>query len=812
MTAHEQASDAVERSRRIQFLSRVGLFQVLSPLLLDDVAALLSTRSVSAHEVVVAEGDAGDALYLIDLGTFAVESAGRHVARLGPGEFFGEIALLTRGPRTATVRAETAGQMWVLAANDFHALSASQPGFAEAMQRAGGLRREQLTSQEYDVERINLATLIADRQQLRIGRLPDNDVVLDSRVVSGHHAIVRRFGDALVLEDLGSSNGTYVNGAETRRAELKDGDQIWIADQRLLFDRRHLARITEPKGVRIDAVGLRKEVKGGKNLLQDIHLTILPGEFVTIVGGSGAGKSTLMDALSGVRPATGGEVLYNGEEFYARRALYTHALGYVPQDDIIHRELPLQMTLDYAARLRLPPDTKPAERSAAVGKALAQLGLVEQRDIPVERLSGGQRKRASIGVELLTEPRVFFLDEPTSGLDPAADTAMMKLMRELTAAGSTVVLTTHATKNVVLCDKVVFLAKGGYLAYFGTPQGALDYFGTTEFDEIYDLLATGSPADWAARFRETGDYQRIVATRQGYVEGSGPAAAAIAPPRRRGGFARQLRQFAVLSSRNAQTYLRAGPPALMPLIMQPVVMALLIIATYKSGIFDANPDNPNEAASVLFIFVFLCFTFGLLYGIQVIAREFPIFRRERLVGQGVVPYVMSKLSFLGPLLVFSCFVIMVLLRLTGRLGSGDLVSNQLPLLVTAVLVATAGLSLALMTSSMAPTPTRATDMLSLWIMPQVLFGGALIAVSAMNVVGQTLSRVTVIRPGFEAAGDAADLIALVESTTNPIGQSILLQYEGFFTDYVRNWAILAIFILVPLAVSCIVLRLRTRIR
>ncbi len=810
------AEEVVERSRRIQFLSRVGVFQLLSPLLLDDVAKLLRPHTVAAGELVIAEGAVADALYLVDLGTLAVQSRGRTVARLGPGEFFGEIALLTGGPRVASVQAETACELWVLGAADFTRLIEHHPGLATAVRRAGALRQQELAQREYDVERVNLATLLQTQQQLTMGRSPENDIVLPSRVVSGLHAVVRRFGDSFVLEDLGSSNGTYVNGAEVRRAELKDGDQIWIADQRLVFDRREMVQIVEPKGIRIDAIGVRKDVKGGKNLLQDIHLTILPGEFICIVGGSGAGKSTLMDALSGVRPANGGEVLYNGEEFYGRRALFSHTLGYVPQDDIIHKELPLQVTLDYAARLRLPPDTKTAERAAAVSKAIAQLGLTEQQDIKVDQLSGGQRKRASIGVELLTDPRVFFLDEPTSGLDPAADTSMMKLMRELTSNGSTVVLTTHATKNVVLADKVVFLARGGHLAYVGTPRGALEYFGTQEFDEIYDLLATGTPAEWGAKFRETEDYHRIIAGRQGFVSGARPV---DLPPRRRGGLGRQLRQFVVLSSRNARTY--ASPPALMPLLMQPLIMVGLLLATFNSGVFDAGTDNPTEASTLTFMYLFLGYTFGLLYGILVIAKEFAIFRRERLVGQGVVPYVLSKLTFLMPLIAVSCAVMMAILRVTNRLPADCVVDPEtcnvitafyLPMLVTVILCAAGGLCIALMTSAIAATPTQASDVLSIWILPNVLFSGAIIAISGMNSVGRFLSHVTVLRPAFQSAGDAVDLPGLFGTTTNPIAQSLTIQYEGFFQDFGLNLLVLGAFIVVPLTVAAIVLKLKTRIR
>lgn len=810
MSAHSStAGQVVERARRIQVLSRVGVFQLLSPLLLDEVAKLLAPRAVSAGETVIVEGTLGDALYLVELGTLAVLSGQHTVARLGPGEFFGEIALLTGGATVASVRAETQGELWVLPAEEFHRLVANHPGLSGALRRAGALRQQELTAREYDIERTNLAAVLDRQHQVTIGRAADNDIVLDSRVVSGHHAVVRRFGDTLMLEDLGSSNGTYVNGAEVRRAELKDGDHVWIADQRLLFDRRDVARIVEPKGIRIDATGLHKVVKGGKDLLQDISLTVLPGEFVAIVGGSGAGKSTLMDALSGVRPASGGEVRYNGEEFYSRRALYTPSLGYVPQDDIIHRELPLRLTLDYAARLRLPPDTSRAERRAVVDKAVAQLGLTEQRDIAVERLSGGQRKRASIGVELLTEPRVFFLDEPTSGLDPAADTAMMRLMRELASTGSTVVLTTHATKNVVLCDKVVFLAKGGHLAYMGTPAGALQYFGTTEFDAIYDLLATETPAAWGARFRATPEYQRLVS---GQGEGASRAAGAGATPtRRRGGLLRQVRQFAVLTSRTLQTYVKS-PPAFMPLLVPPLVLPLMTLAVTNRDTFEEPLAAPADAIPLLFLMVFLGFLYGMLYGVQVIARESAIFRRERLVGQGVLPYVLSKVAVLAPVLLFASAALLLLLWLFDRLADAPLIGFYLPLYVSAVLLALCGLAISLLLSALVRTPTQATDLLSLLILPQVLFGGGLTPVSAMNDAGVALSRATFFRPGFEAAGDSVGFLERLANSSHPIAPVLLETYEGFFTSYTQNWLIMAAWIVAPLAVACVVLKLKTRVR
>ena len=176
-------------------------------------------------------------------------------------------------------------------------------------------------------------------------------------------------------------------------------------------------------------------------------------------------------------------------------------MGYVPQDDIIHLDLTVYKALDYAARLRMPADTSRQEREQRIREVIDELDLKACAERTIKQLSGGQRKRVSIGVELLTRPSLFFLDEATSGLDPATEAAMMKLLRKLADQGRTIILITHATKNVMACDKVVFLARGGLLAYFGPPEDALKYFGVKDFDEIYERLESGGkPEEWAQRY------------------------------------------------------------------------------------------------------------------------------------------------------------------------------------------------------------------------------------------------------------------------------------------------------------------------
>src|SRR3954470_5454562 len=250
-----------------------------------------------------------------------------------------------------------------------------------------------------------------------------------------------------------------------------------------------------PRAGRVDAVNVSQHV-GARQILQELSLSIEPGELVAIAGGSGAGKSTLLEILAGLQPPSAGKVRHDG---FARgaRAAADSRIGYVPQDDIIHLEMPLRRTLRYAARLRLPAGTTGAEADRVVEETMGDRDLADRADVPVRALSGGQRKRASIAVELLTRPRLFFLDEPTSGLDPSTAAEVIGVLRHLSDAGVTVVLTTHNPADIEACDRVVFLARDGYLAFAGTPAEAKVYFHVDRLAQIYRLLANRSaPPTW----------------------------------------------------------------------------------------------------------------------------------------------------------------------------------------------------------------------------------------------------------------------------------------------------------------------------
>ena len=278
-------------------------------------------------------------------------------------------------------------------------------------------------------------------------------------------------------------------------------------------DRLHI--LDRGNQIRLDAEKLVREVKdkGGKKkrLLDNITLAIEPGQFVALVGGSGTGKSTLMKTLLGINPTQSGTVYLNGDDLRQNFNIYRNQIGYVPQDDIIHRQLTVAEVLTYAAKLRLPPDI---DVKAVVQKTLDQIEMSDRGNLLVSQLSGGQRKRVSIGVELLADPKLFFLDEPTSGLDPGLDKKMMQLLRKLATQGRTIILVTHATANITLCDRIVFLGRGGRLCYFGPPTEAFQFFNinNNDFSDIYNQLETdeANVKKWADNFAKSPYYHRYV--------------------------------------------------------------------------------------------------------------------------------------------------------------------------------------------------------------------------------------------------------------------------------------------------------------
>jgi ABC-type multidrug transport system ATPase subunit/pSer/pThr/pTyr-binding forkhead associated (FHA) protein len=669
--------------------------------------------------------------------------------------------------------------------------------------------------------------------RLTIGRAGDNTVVLNHPQISARHALLEKVEGGYRLTDTNSTNHVYVNGQRISTQLLRTGDELRIGPYRLIYTGTELRQYDESTSIRVDALHLKKTGNNQVMLLNDISLVIPPRKFVALVGGSGAGKSTLMDALNGLRPAADGVVLYNGEDYYRNLAVFRTQLGYVPQDDIVHRELTVERALYYAARLRLPSDFTREQIQWRIDEVLEDVEMTERRDLLVSKLSGGQRKRVSIALELLANPSIFFLDEPTSGLDPGLDRKMMFLLRRLADKGHTIVLVTHATNNINSCDYVCFLTQGGRLAYFGPPNAAKDFFEKTDFAEIYSALEPTReqpdiPAQAEARFRASQDYQRYIAEplwegqsqrRERSLEDALPARAASRRARFRGG--RGWSQFFLLATRYLELLKNDTGNLLILLLQAPVIAVMLVLMVrfeVGMGIFDANQltqcrtqilttagplalpqsqrsetidcqqvlhflqGDPNghayalahggvdqvlqafllpgpgaDAQKVLFIMAFATVLFGCINGAREIVKEAPIYRRERTVNLGIVPYMFSKIVVLGVLCLLQSAVLVLVVNLGEPLGQGIFLPPLLEVYITLSLTSLAGLMIGLTISAIAPNNDRAISFVPIILIPQVIFSGAIIPLK--DWLTQILAAIFPTRWAMAALGSSIGLHA-----------------------------------------------------
>lgn len=585
---------------------------------------------------------------------------------------------------------------------------------------------------------------------LTVGRDASNDIRLDGLQISKHHAKISRAGTDISAEDLGSTNGIFINGVRTSRGIVTPNDRLHIGSFVIRIDPAGRVGVFDTRAkTRIDALGLTRDVraKGGKmRLLDGISLSIEPNEFVGVLGPSGAGKSSLIQALNGVSPADTGSVLINNLDLYRHFDSLKQAIGYVPQDDVIHRELTVYRTLYYVAKLRLSRDVTSAEIDRMIDEVLDVTGLTDRRNVPVHKLSGGQRKRVSIAVELVTKPSVIFLDEPTSGLDPVTEDKIMRLFRQIAESGRTVVMTTHAMENVRLFDKIVLLMRGR-LVFYGKPEDALTYVGAANFKELFEKLEApveaslsggGDPRraeatdrvaeDWKQRYLRSPQFKELV---EKPLSSRSKVAQAPAGKKGRLGVFGAVRQWATLSRRYLDVLLK-DKLNLFILFSQPVVIALLTFLVMGS-------QQPRDF--VYFAISLVAVWFGTSVAAREIIRENPIYRRERMYNLGILPYLGSKYFVLGMIVAVQCFLLFVPLKLFDLLGLMPMPGEfgGIPQFWAMLLTGAVGVAIGLFVSAMVRTSEMATSLVPLILIPQILFSGLVGVPSGVSkVVGLTM--------------------------------------------------------------------------
>lgn len=627
-----------------------------------------------------------------------------------------------------------------------------------------------------------MSVVFGDKAELTVGRDEKNDITLDGLQISNRHARLVRSGSGVVVEDLRSTNGVSVNGARVTRQEIGPEDSVQIGAFVIAVDAFGNINVYDTRSrTRLDIVNISKQVKdrsaGGQlALLDNISLSIQPNEFVGVLGPSGAGKSMLMEVMNGMRSPSVGNVLLNNQDLHRHLDSLKQFIGYVPQDDIIHRELTVYRTLFYVAKMRLSRDVSSQEIRQIVDEVLDVTNLAERRNVKVSKLSGGQRKRVSIAVELITKPSVIFLDEPTSGLDPAAEGRIMKLFRQIAESGRTVIMTTHAMENVKLFDKIVVLM-GGKLVFYGKPDEALTHLRAASFKELYAKLEkpveegvrehgeahrrqiTERTADeWKNKYRSTPQYRDNIEKPLSELGSMAPAAR---QKKRRLGIFGSLSQWMTLSRRYFEVLLK-DKLTLFILLAQAPVIALLTF-------FVMGKDQPRDF--LYFVLALVAMWFGTSVSAREIVRERPVYKRERMVNLGLLPYLASKLFVIGVIVTVQCLMLFVPLKIFDLIGlmpmPGELFG--IPQLWAMLLTAAVGIGVGLFVSGLVRTSEMATSLVPLILIPQILFSG--IVGVPNGIVDKAISLTMPAAWAFDTMKRFSTLDTLEAEGANPRGKT-----------------------------------------
>jgi len=552
---------------------------------------------------------------------------------------------------------------------------------------------------------------------LTIGRDPSCTVTIDGPTISRCHAIIRgRAGRYRLIDN--SYNGTYVNGCKiSRSVDLLINDELKIGTYIFRWDGKDLIMQTSGGHYRIDInnLSLRGRISG-------TSFSIEPGQLVAFVGGSGAGKSSLLTTIAGHNMDYEGFIEINGTELRQCYMSIKQDIGFVPQDDIVHADLTVEEVLRYSARLKLPD---PESQRKAIEKILTDLDIGHRRKAKIRDLSGGQRKRVSIGVEMIADPRILFLDEPTSGLDPGLDKRMMELLRKLADGGRTVVLVTHATNNVMLCDQVIFLGRGGYLCYAGPPANCAPYFGVVgDFADVYQKLEVSNIEieKMSESFAKNQSLRRTV-SRAHSINMNLLSSLTI----RIRDF---LPQLYTLLSRDFLLQSRDFTSLVLNSMTAPMAIFLVAIAANNRQVFTVNGLNAfADSQRILFVIVCASAWLGLSSSIQTLVKEREIFKRERAFNLLPESYLASKLVVLLAMALF--VALLVILSISFLFDqpdkSGEYWAIRIGIATFLSLVAIS--SQALLVSSFVKNCQQASSMAPLLLIPQLIFGGVLFTLS-----------------------------------------------------------------------------------
>lgn len=636
-----------------------------------------------------------------------------------------------------------------------------------------------------------------------IGRDPRNHIVMETPNFSRCHAVIYKQGNQYMVMDKESMNGVYVNGTRVKKQQIiGEKDMIQIAGSLFILLAGNLMYQSCQGGVSLSMENISKTVGKGKNskkILNHVYCDIGSNEFVAIIGGSGAGKTTVMNAMSGFDEELSGRVLCNGIDLHKNFAALKNMIGFVPQQDIIYENLTLQKMLAYTAKMKMPSDIGRNEMHRRILKVLEMVDLTEYAGAYIRKLSGGQKKRASIAVEMLADPGLFFLDEPTSGLDPDTEQALMHTLARLSKEeGKTIIMVTHTTQSIHLCDKVVFMGPGGKICYCGPPSEICEYFGQKELVDVYNVLSKDVD-NWNGYYLQTYMAERgKEQTQMGVAAAHGQQ-----PSLSRHSSARQvsaLRQMFVLIARYTELIWN-DRQRLMLLMIQPVAIAFLLAIVAVDNTFIKFEDTQ----SIMFALSCSGIWIGLFNTIQEVCKERPILKREYMGNLKLWTYIVSKYVVQGVI----CFVQATLLTslflalIEHYIEAGVFFKPGIEVWLTMVLTIYASASMGLIVSAFVKNGDRAMAIAPFVLIIQLLFSGVLFALSGP---AKMISKITVSRWAMECLGNITNLNKLPSKVTSDGSHVADDFYVRTGTHLIHTWELLLLVAVICGVISVVVLR------
>lgn len=601
----------------------------------------------------------------------------------------------------------------------------------------------------------SISELFKQKIQIVIGRSEDCDYVISDPSISRRHAMVEKIGsNNYKITDLNSLNGTYVNGKRIIGNELiSNTDQILIG-RFLIFIEGSIKDLSKEAAIKAERIV--KKYSSGYIGLHETSIEIPANSLLAVMGPSGCGKSTLLKALNGDSPASSGRVTICGLALNENYDYIKTHIGYVPQDDIVHRELSVYKSLYYSAKLRLMNATDD-EIEQKIQEVLEVLNITHIKDNLVSGISGGQRKRVSIAVEILTDPLILFLDEPTSPLDPQTIEEFLSCAKRLAEKGTTIIMVTHKPEDLDYMDSVIFMAEGGHLVYYGNTTSYLAHFKQDRLTQVYAELVKDKSGPWIELYKKQNpndDTQHL-------------------PPQKIKKTERinYLSQFWWLTMRYFNIKLNDKLNTML-MVGQAPIIALLIVMIFN-----------RIELSVLFLMAISAIWFGANNAAREIVGEASVYKRERMYNQRILAYIFSKITVLGTFALMQCIIFVSVLYFAYSGGGNVVFNNPLFAVMWMFILSLTSTLMGLFLSALANSTEKVMTLIPISLIPQILLAGVLTKIT--TPFGELLSYIVISRWGTEGFTNIQNDVVIIKQVPDPnTGELVTAKLSNGETEYV----------------------------